>query len=140
MNEIKNNVFIYSKTSDENKTKKKTLCIKVFKKIGKFIFIIFTIVFQFTMAERCINCLKYALKSRNCKKKDDKVGQRKYFIKMLKEEQDIALLRVLECFIEAAPQQILQLSLFIHDYHGEFNILCKYCSEMIQFYDKRHDF
>ena len=78
------------------------------------------------MAQRSYLSLKYAIKSRICKKKDDKIGQRKYFIKMLKEEQDIALLRVLECFIEAAPQQILQLSVFVQDYYGEFSIMSKY--------------
>lgn len=75
------------------------------------------------MAQRAFLSLRYALKSRSCKKKDDKVGQRRYFIKMIKEEQDIALLRVLECFIEAAPQQILQLSIFVQDYYGEFSIM-----------------
>lgn len=78
------------------------------------------------MAQRCLLSLKYALKSRNCKRKNDTIGQRKYFIKMLKEEQDIALLRVLECFIEAAPQQILQLSIFVQDYYGEFSLMSKY--------------
>lgn len=77
------------------------------------------------MAQRCFYSLRYALKSRMCKDKNDRTGQRKYFIKMLKEEQDIALLRVLECFIEAAPQQILQLSIFVQDYHGEFSFMSK---------------
>lgn len=84
----------------------------------------FTVVFQFTMAQRTYYSLKYALKSRSCAKKDDRVGQRRYFLRMLKEEQDIALLRVLECFIEAAPQQVLQLSIFVTDYYGEFSLMC----------------
>jgi hypothetical protein len=91
--------------------------------------IVLTIILQFTMAHRYFLSLKYAIQSRNCKKKNDKVGQRKYFIKMLKEEQDIALLRVLECFVEAAPQQILQLSIFVQDYYGELSIMSMYCEK-----------
>ncbi|XP_014203602.1 XK-related protein 6 [Copidosoma floridanum] len=119
---------MYQQDEDEDqqkneRIKKQSVCIKMCKKIGRFFGIVLTILFQFTMAQRCIYSLKYALQSRYYKKKGDRVGQRRYFIKMLKEEQDIALLRVLECFIEAAPQQILQLSLFVHDYHGEFSII-----------------
>ncbi|XP_020293956.1 XK-related protein 6-like [Pseudomyrmex gracilis] len=65
--------------------------------------------------------LIYALKSRKCEKSNDRVGQRQYYLKMLKEDQDVALLRVFECFLEAAPQQILQLSLMLKYYHNEVN-------------------
>ncbi|KAJ8682749.1 hypothetical protein QAD02_018541 [Eretmocerus hayati] len=100
-----------------------SICKKVLKKTWETIVVAIIVVSQFTMAHRSFRSLKFALKSRNCMKKNDKMGQRKYFIKMLKEEQDIALLRVLECFIEAAPQQILQLSIFVQDYYGEFSLL-----------------
>lgn len=75
--------------------------------------------------------LIYALRSRKCEKSNDRVGQRRYYLKMLNEDQDVALLRVFECFLEAAPQQILQLSLMLKHYHNEVNYECTY-----QFYSK----
>ncbi|XP_011498033.1 PREDICTED: XK-related protein 6 [Ceratosolen solmsi marchali] len=116
-------VQMYHQDEENNTQNKCTRGKTFFKKMGQVIVVLLIVVLQFTMAYRCFLSLKYAIQSRNCKRKDDKVGQRKYFIKMLKEEQDIALLRVLECFIEAAPQQILQLSIFVQDYYGEFSIM-----------------
>lgn len=39
-----------------------------------------------------------------------------YYALMLKEDSDAALLRVFECFLEAAPQQVLQTSLLLRQY------------------------
>ncbi|KAL7289115.1 hypothetical protein TKK_0017061 [Trichogramma kaykai] len=94
-----------------------------YKKIGKFFTVMFIIIFQFTMAQRSYYSLKWALKSNYYGRKKNRLEQKKYFIKMLKAEQDVALLRVLECFIESAPQQILQLSIFVQDYEGEFSLM-----------------
>ena len=80
-------------------------------------------IFQLTMTQRTVTSLKYAFKSRRYENKQNRLEQKKYFIKYLKEEQDIALLKVLECFIESAPQQILQLSIFVQDYKGEFSVM-----------------
>jgi len=70
--------------------------------------------------------LKYALRARKCKKSGDRASERRYYLRMLKEDQDVALLRVFECFLEAAPQQVLQLTLMLKHYHNEINLECTY--------------
>lgn len=70
--------------------------------------------------------LKYALKARKCEKSGDRVGERRYYLKMLKEDQDVALLRVFECYLEAAPQHILQLTLILTHYDNRINLECTY--------------
>lgn len=85
---------------------------------------IFILVFQLAPVLRHIDGLKYALKSRKYKKEGDQLKQRRYYVKMLKEDQDIALLRVFECFLEAAPQQILQLTIMLHNNHQTFSMQC----------------
>nr|CAD7399532.1 unnamed protein product [Timema poppensis] len=59
--------------------------------------------------------LAYAIKSRRAQKANDLQNQQKYYELMLKEDSDVALLRVFECFLEAAPQQILQTTILLVD-------------------------
>lgn len=70
--------------------------------------------------------LKCALKARKYKKSGDRVSERRYYLRMLKEDEDVALLRVFECFLEAAPQQVLQLTLLLKHYHNDINLECTY--------------
>jgi hypothetical protein len=74
---------------------------------------------------RYCDSLSYALKSRNAEKQQDIVNQRHYYERMLKEDSDVALLRVFECFLEAAPQQILQISILLVDSRDESTFHCK---------------
>lgn len=84
------------------------------------------VILQLAPVIHYYDTLKYALKSRKCKKSGDRVGERRYYVKMLKEDEDVALLRVFECFLEAAPQQTLQLTLILKHYHAEINFECIY--------------
>lgn len=68
------------------------------------------LVFQLAPMLRYIDSLRYALKSWRAEKNKDKDRQEKYYKLMLKEDADVALLRVFECFLESAPQQVLQVS------------------------------
>lgn len=96
-------------------------------------FCIFILLLQLAPVLRYVDALNYALKSKKAEKERDVENQRKYYKLMVQEDSDVALLRVLECFLEAAPQQILQLSIIFHT-HGQgitntltcmcFNCLC----------------
>ncbi|XP_054003602.1 XK-related protein 6-like [Hylaeus anthracinus] len=85
------------------------------------VFFIVIVAFQLAPVLRYYQTLKYALKAYKFKKLNDHNAQRRYYLKMLKEDQDVALLRVFECFLEAAPQQILQLTILLKNYHSNIN-------------------
>lgn len=90
---------------------------------NKFCFVL-AVIFQLAPVLHYYENLRYALKTRRCEKSQDRVGARQNYLKMLKEDQDVALLRIFECFLEAAPQQILQLTLLLK--HHDMKIYCKY--------------
>lgn len=88
------------------------------------LFFIIVIAFQLAPVLRYYRTLIYALKAYRFEKLGDRNGQRRYYLKMLKEDQDVALLRVFECFLEAAPQQVLQLTILLKNYHSSINFEC----------------
>lgn len=79
---------------------------------------LFVLLFQLAPVLRYFDALVYAWKSKQAEKKRDVENQRKYYELMVKEDSDVALLRVLECFLEAAPQLSLQLTIIFYR-HGE---------------------
>nr|XP_050855648.1 XK-related protein 6-like isoform X1 [Vespula vulgaris] len=89
--------------------------------IKKKICCILAVAFQLAPVIRYYDTLIYALKARNCEKVGDRNGQKRYYFKMLKEDQDVALLRIFECFLEAAPQQVLQLTILLKHYDSDIN-------------------
>lgn len=74
---------------------------------------IFILVLQMAPILRSIDALIYAFKSRRAEDNKDPSSQLMYYRLMLKEDSDAALLRIFECFLEAAPQQCLQTSLLL---------------------------
>lgn len=84
----------------------------------------YIILIEFHLYRYC-DSLSYALKSRRAEKQKDAVRQWHYYEKMLKEDSDVALLRVFECFLEAAPQQILQISILLVDTRDGSTFQCK---------------
>uniref|UniRef100_A0A1E1WR62 XK-related protein n=2 Tax=Pectinophora gossypiella TaxID=13191 RepID=A0A1E1WR62_PECGO len=81
---------------------------------------------------RFTDALIYAIKSRRAERKKDEATQRLYYGLMLKEDSDAALLRIFECFLEAAPQQVLQTSLLLRRYE-DFRVhqILSICSSII---------
>lgn len=47
----------------------------------------------------------------------------RYYDLMVNEDSDVALIRIFECFLEAAPQKILQITIILT---GEVEITGKY--------------
>lgn len=45
--------------------------------------------------------------------RNDKQSQKKWFDRLTNEDSDVALVRIFECFLEAAPQKILQISIIL---------------------------
>ncbi|CAH0551967.1 unnamed protein product [Brassicogethes aeneus] len=113
----------------ENKNRHSTLTKKLTKQSICYVIVL---IFQLAPVLRYFDALKYSWKSKQAEKNKDPENQRKYYELMVKEDSDVALLRVLECFLEAAPQQILQLSI-IFTSHGmgklsTLNIVHQYLS------------
>lgn len=85
------------------------------------------LILQLAPILRYCQSLEYAKKCRRAEKEHDLDNQKKYYELMLKEDSDVSLLRVIECFLEAAPQQILQITILLVDYgHGYSTIACKF--------------
>lgn len=100
---------------DKDKKDNNTLTKKITK---RRICCVVVLIFQLAPVIRYVDALNYALKSKKAEKNKDFENQQKYYKLMVQEDSDVALLRVLECFLEAAPQQILQLAIIFH-YHGK---------------------
>ncbi|XP_004529460.1 XK-related protein 7 [Ceratitis capitata] len=59
------------------------------------------------------NSLIYSLKCKRSELRGNRDEQLKYYKLTIKEESDISLIRLFECFMETAPQKILQLSILL---------------------------
>ncbi|KAL0272683.1 UNVERIFIED_CONTAM: hypothetical protein PYX00_005557 [Menopon gallinae] len=84
------------------------------------------LLLQLASVIRYCDSLNYALRSRRAEKQGDRKKQQKFYKKMLSEDSDVALLRVFECYLESAPQQILQITILLLDQQskkGSFHIL-----------------
>lgn len=58
---------------------------------------------------RYVDTLTYGIQSKRAKKKGDFVKMGQYYARMAYEDADATFLRLFECFMESAPQLVLQL-------------------------------
>ncbi|XP_050420890.1 cell death abnormality protein 8 isoform X3 [Adelges cooleyi] len=77
------------------------------------------LLLQMAPVFRYYDVLKYAIKSRKAAQNGNYENQRKYYALMAKEDSYVSLLRLFECFLEAVPQQILQICIvLVEKNHG----------------------
>lgn len=57
--------------------------------------------------------LVYTIKCKRAELQNDRVEQKKWFERLINEDSDVALVRIFECFLEAAPQKILQITIVL---------------------------
>lgn len=65
------------------------------------------------IAHRYWKTLVYMVKCKQSEIRNDKVKQKMWHERLVSEDSDVALVRVFECFLEAAPQKILQISIIL---------------------------
>ncbi|CAO1318636.1 unnamed protein product [Diamesa hyperborea] len=80
-------------------------------KRGFFNVFVFVVLFPYTL--RFCQSLIYAVKSKRAEKHKDDERQKLYYKLMLQEEADVSLVRIFECFLDAAPHKILHLTIII---------------------------
>ncbi|XP_058444852.1 XK-related protein 6 [Malaya genurostris] len=94
-------VYMYLEDMKENKKVRKRCCeIFIFVVIVPFFF-------------RYCQSLAYAIHSKIAESRNDRETQKKYYEFLIQEDSDVALVRIFECLLEAAPQKILQLTIVL---------------------------
>lgn len=63
--------------------------------------------------DRYWKTLVYTVKCKRAELRNDRTAQKKWFERLVNEDSDVALVRIFECFLEAAPQKILQISIIL---------------------------
>ncbi|XP_037937968.1 XK-related protein 6-like [Teleopsis dalmanni] len=104
---------------------------KGFVKSFKTLWLIFLSSFMF----RYWNVLVYSIKCKRAQLNGCKDLQLKYYKMAIKEESDVAFIRLFECFLEAAPQKILQISIVLNFVDEEITpmqiiAICSYFGSM----------
>ncbi|KAL5278491.1 hypothetical protein ACFFRR_003241 [Megaselia abdita] len=78
---------------------------------GKIIWVLFITPFFF----RYWRSLIYSIKCKRCETSNNLEAQKKYYKKMMREECDVALVRIFECTLETTPQKVLQIGIILSD-------------------------
>ncbi|XP_062533957.1 XK-related protein 6-like [Armigeres subalbatus] len=94
-------VYMYLEDMKEHKKVRKRCCEILF----------FTIIIPLFF--RYCQSLAYAIQSKIAEARNDRDAQKKCYEFMIQEDSDVALVRIFECLLEAAPQKILQLTIVL---------------------------
>lgn len=79
--------------------------------VAKWILRLILLIFQFALLLRYFDALSYGLRSRTCENRN---RQNKLYRRMLDEDTNGVLLRLFHCFLHAAPQAVLQLTILLY--------------------------
>jgi len=76
---------------------------------SRWAFRIFCLIFFLSPVARYVDTLFYGIQSKKAKRKKDFPRMAQYYARMAYEDADATFLRLFECFMESAPQLVLQL-------------------------------
>lgn len=57
--------------------------------------------------------IRYAIACKRAEQRGDRAAQMRYYELLIHQESDLALIRIFECFLEVAPQKILQIYIIL---------------------------
>ena len=92
--------------------------------------------------ERYIDTLCYGLESRRAKRRGDQARMTQFYARMAYEDADATFLRLFECFMESAPQLVLQLYIMAKStFHlrddplaGDYFLFCRLFYQNVHIY------
>lgn len=79
--------------------------------VAKWILRLILLIFQLALLLRYIDALSYGLRSKTCENRNRQI---KLYRRMLDEDSNGSVLRLFHCFLHAAPQAVLQLTILLH--------------------------
>merc|ERR550517_1422095 len=81
----------------------------------RWAFRIFCLLFFLSPVARYVDTLFYGIQSKKAKRKKDFPRMASYYARMAYEDAGATFLRLFECFMESAPQLVLQIYILIKD-------------------------
>lgn len=62
--------------------------------------------------------LRFAIAAKRAERRGDRAAQIRNYERLIHQDSDVALIRIFECFLEVAPQKILQIYIILRSQQG----------------------
>lgn len=95
------NLYMYQEDVKENTVKRKAWYMALFT------------VVLFPLFLRYWQSFVLSVKCKKAEMRQDREAQKRYYNLLIKEDSDVALIRIFECFLEATPQKVLQITIYL---------------------------